>query len=919
MSELLKPREIIDRKAAALELNRIAEDKDLSSTQQRAAVLSLMKNLHRRGSAIIRTRFETSSDGAAALVAICHLTDQIIRLIHNFATSHAYPLNNPMRTDRLSLVAVGGYGRGDMAPQSDVDILFLYPYKQTGRHEQVVEYLLYMLWDLGLKVGHATRSIDDCIRMAKRDVTIRTNLLENRYIWGDRALFKQLQTRFLSDVVSGTGQAFIEAKLIERDNRHARMGDSRYVVEPNLKDGKGGLRDLHTLHWIGKYLYQVSKTEDLVTHGMLNKTEAKGFEKAQSFFWTVRCWLHYLTGHAEERLTFDLQRDIAERLGYTDRAGASGVERFMKHYYLHAKHVGDLTRIFCAALEANHQRHRLLPLPRLGLGRKAPPGYRLIDNRLAFEAGTRLADAPIRILDLFATAHKNGLDTHPGSLRLITRNLGLINQDMQDDPAANRLFMDMLTAKQAPDIVLRQLNEAGVFGRFIPDFGRVVAQMQYDMYHIYTVDEHTIRAIGILNQIERGDLADEVPLASAVVHKVNSRDVLYTAVLLHDIAKGRGGDHSILGAEVARKLCPRLGLDTAETETVAWLVEAHLTMSLTAFKRDLTDPKTISDFANLVQSPERLRLLLVLTVVDIRAVGPNVWNQWKAVLLRELYDNTADLLTGGHESENLNSRVAAAKAQLRAQLAGWSAQTVTSLIERHYPSYWLNFDVLTHARHADQIRTAERDGGRLSVKSRADPMRSATEITVYTHDHPGLFSQIAGAMALAGASIVDAKIQTMTDGMALDVFWIQDDHGAPFDQQSKLARLSSFIQQIISGQLRPLTELQRQRQNGFRSRLDVFTVAPQIIIDNKASCSHTVIEVTARDRRALLHDITDELRKLSLQISSARIATYGANAVDVFYVKDVFGLQVGSKSKLAKIRTALLTRLTAEEDALRAD
>ena len=913
----LKRRDIIDHKAAASELNRLGGDKDLSSPRQRAAVLALMKHLHRRGSEVIRARFEAHSDGAAALTAICHLTDQIVRLIHDFAACHVYPLNNPLKTDRLSLVAVGGYGRGDMAPQSDVDILFLYPYKQTGRHEQLVEYLLYMLWDLGLKVGHATRSVDECLRMAKRDVTIRTNLLENRYVWGDRPLFRQLQSRFLANVVSGSGQDFIEAKLIERDTRHARMGDSRYVVEPNLKDGKGGLRDLHTLYWIGKYLYQVTKTEDLVTCGVLNKTEAKRFEKAQFFFWTVRCWLHYLTGRAEERLTFDLQRDIAGHLGYTDRAGASGVERFMKHYYLHAKYVGDLTRIFCAALEANHQRRPLVVLPGLGLGRKAPAGYQLISNRLAFENGTNLKAAPVKILDLFATAHKNSLDIHPGSLRRITRNLRLITQQMQDDPTANRLFMDMLTSEKTPDIVLRQLNEAGVFGRFIPDFGRFVAQMQYDMYHTYTVDEHTIRAIGILSQIERGELTDEVPLASRVVHKVNSRDVLYTAVLLHDIAKGRGGDHCVLGAQVARKLCPRLGLDTAETDTVAWLVEAHLAMSLAAFKRDLSDPKTIADFAVLVQSPERLRLLLVLTVADIRAVGPNVWNQWKAVLLRELYNATADLLTDGHEADSRDSRVAEAKVRLRTHLSGWQAGTVTSLIDRHYPSYWLSFDVLTQARHAEQIRTTERDGRWLSVESRADPMRSATEITVYTHDHPGLFSQIAGAMALAGASIVDAKIQTMTDGMALDVFWIQDDHGAPFDRQPKLARLSSFIQQSVSGELRPLNELQRQRRNGFKNRTDVFTVAPHIIIDNKASRSHTVIEVTARDRPALLHDITDELQKLSLQISSARIATYGENAVDVFYVKDVFGLQVASKNKLAQIRTALLARLTAEEAALR--
>jgi [protein-PII] uridylyltransferase len=818
----------------------------------------------------------------------------------------------------LSLVAVGGYGRGELAPQSDIDLLFLLPYKLTPRSEQVVEEILYFLWDLGFKVGNATRSIDDCLRQSKTDLTICTSLLEARWLWGDQDLYRTFHKRFQSEIVHARGATrFIEAKLAERATRHNRLGGSRYSLEPNIKDGKGGLRDLHTLYWIAKFLYRVDDAAELVTRGVFSKAEARRFDKAQNYLWTLRCQLHYLTGRAEERLTFDLQTELAQRMGYTDHTGSRAVERFMKHYFLVAKDVGHLTRVFCAALEAEHNRRSRFRLP-LITRRRTVEGFRLEGDRLTVKNAEVFAEKPLRMLGVFHAAQKHGLDIHPDALRWITRNLKHIDKSLRDDPEANRIFMEMLISPKDPEVTLRRLNESGVFGRFVPDFGRVVAQMQYNMYHHYTVDEHTIFAIGILHRIEAGALKDEVPIASEVVHKVLSRRALYLAVLLHDVAKGRGGDHSELGAKVARKLGPRLGLREEETESVAWLVRHHLAMSNTAFKRDLSDPKTIEDFAGLVQSPERLRLLLVLTVADIRAVGPNVWTAYKAALLRDLYWRTEEVLSGGVAEQDRKARILRAKdalaEALTGALEGWTKKDIKAHLARGYGPYWLSVDRDTHRRHAELVRDAEKAGRALTVDTRIDRYREVTEVTVYTADHPGLFSRIAGAMAVAGASIDAARIFTLANGMALDTFYVRNAMGGPFDRPERLVRLEEAIEKTLSGSLKPWQELAR-RKSRIPSRLRVFKVTPRVLIDNKASESATVIELNGRDRPGLLYDVTRALSKLQLMIHGARIATYGERAIDVFYVQDALGDKIESPARLERIRARLLEALGAPQGA----
>jgi [protein-PII] uridylyltransferase len=917
MTALTKARAAIDTRLITRGIDAVLAEEDRAAADLRPALLAALKEALAAGRAAVRASLEEDgASGEEVVRANARLIDEALRRIFAFASDRVYPAANPTEAERIALLAVGGYGRGELAPYSDIDLLFLLPYKLTARTEQVVEYVLYLLWDLGLKVGHATRSIDECIRLAKSDITIRTAMLEARFLTGEKPLADELKKRFARQVMAGTGPEFVEAKLAERDARHKRMGDSRYVLEPNIKEGKGGLRDLQTLYWIGKYLYGVEEVPELTKKGVLTQAEADRFAKAENFLWTVRCHMHVLANRAEERLTFDMQPELARRLGYRDHAGTLGVERFMKHYYLVAKDVGNLTRIFCAALEAEHRRRPKIALPSLFMFKREADGFPIEAGRLTVKHGSEFAKEPVKMLRLFHAAQANELDIHPNALRWITRELRHIDR-IRNNKEANRLFLEMLTSKKDPETTLRRLNEAGVFGRFVPDFGRVVAQMQHDMYHVFTVDEHTIFAIGILRGIEEGKFTESMPITSEAIHKIESRTALYFALMIHDIGKGRGGDHSVIGAGIANKLGPRLGLTPEETETASWLVRYHLIMSRTAFHRDLNDPKTIHDFVEVVQSLERLRLLLVLTVADIRAVGPTVWNAWKAALLRDLYYAAEEVLSGGFAAEGRERRVASAKAKLADALRakGWDEPQIDKHLARGTPSYWLAYDTDAHLYQAEFLARADTSGDKLAIDTRRDSYRGVTEVTVTTADHPGLFSRIAGGIALARANIVEAKIFTLADGMALDTFLVQDANGEPITRRDQIERLTGRIERVLTGNMRVRPELERNKPP---ARTKVFAVAPRVLINNKASRTHTVIEVNGRDRPGLLFELTAALFEMGLQISSAMIFTYGERAVDVFYVKDVFGFQVTHEGKLDGIRNRLIEVLEGP-DAEKAD
>jgi len=901
-------RSLIDRRGVAEQLAALATA-DTAALRQAGTVV-LKAALDAGQAEIARRLGEHPSRGLEAAAAGAFLTDQILRLLWDFTVERLHPNANPTAAQRMTLIAVGGYGRGEMAPHSDIDIGFLTPWKVTGWSEQVIESMLYSLWDMRLKVGHSSRSLDEMVRQAKADVTVCTALLEARYVWGDTELYDEAAKRFKAELQADKARGFITAKLEERNARHKKMGDSRYVVEPNVKEGKGGLRDLHTLFWIGKFAYNVGEPAQLVEAGLLTPTEYRQFRRAENFLWAVRCQLHLITNRPEDRLTFDVQREIAERMRFADRPGMSKVERFMRYYFLQAKVVGDLTGVFLAHLDEKFaSRGRRFGFPALWRGRRKLKGFVLERGRLALPRDTFFREDPVRLIELFALADLHEVEIHPLAMRAAARDAKLVD-DVRNDPRANALFLDVLTSPRDPETVLRWMNEAGVFGRFVPEFGRVVAQMQFDMYHHYTVDEHSIRAIGLLSQIEQGRLKEDHPLATGLLHQLASRRALYVAVLLHDIAKGRSGDHSILGAEVAERLCPRLGLTAGETEMVAWLVRWHLLMSATAFKRDLADFKTILDFTAQVQSAERLRMLLALTVVDIRAVGPGVWNGWKRQLLGNLYESAEEVLRLGHKQRGRTERIAAKQDDLGATL-GWAPAKFEAFKRRFTESYWIAEPADVLERNA--VMVADAGDATLHVEAQVYPDRGATLVTVYAADHPGLFYRIAGAINIAGGNIIDARIHTTRDGMALDNFLVQDPFGQPFDEEARLTRLKTGIADALANRARLSERL--KTKSPARPRSDAFSIEPNVFIDNKASNRFTVIEVNARDRPALLYSLANALFQSKVTIHSAHVATYGERAVDTFYLTDLIGDKISSTSRLKTIERRLLEAAAGEEIA----
>ena len=495
MRPALKLDRIVDASALDAQLNAISSGR--YQVSERPKVLEAIKSTMQAGRSEAEKMLLVDGSGMACAERLSYLMDTIISALFRFATNHVYCAENPSTSEQIAVVATGGYGRGTLAPGSDLDLLFLTPYKQSAWGEQVVEFILYMLWDLGLKVGHATRSVDDCIRLPQQDVTIRTAVLESRFILGSREVFDRLTHRFDNEVVKGTGPAFIQAKLMERDQRHARQGESRYLVEPNVKEGKGGLRDLQTLYWISKYYYRVRTGEELVEHGVFSAAELSRFRKAEDFLWAVRCHMHFVTGKSEERLSFDIQREIAARLKYRDQRGLSAVERFMKHYFLHAKDVGDLTRIVCSALEEAQAQSgatftRIISKFRRTARKLAGhPGFVTDHNRLNIENDEVFRSDPVNLVRLFHLADRRGLEYHPDAIREVTRCLNLIDRSLRDNAEANRLFVEIVASTHTPELTLRRMNESGVLGRFVPEFGKIVAMMQFNMYHHYTVDEHS--------------------------------------------------------------------------------------------------------------------------------------------------------------------------------------------------------------------------------------------------------------------------------------------------------------------------------------------------------------------------------------------------------------------------------------------
>jgi len=910
--ELICPAvKIFDRETLGIKIDDAVKEVS-DATKLRAILVKILGEARAVGMSEIAGAFMKAPLRARSTIAsYCYLTDCVVEAAYNAVLRHLHPAQSSTTGERLVLIAVGGYGRGEMAPFSDVDLLFTVPYKITGWAESVVESLLYVLWDLKLKVGHAVRTVNDCMRLAGEDYTIRTSLVEMRFLFGDRMVYKGLQEQLRKNLFKGTVQDFTEAKMAERGARHLKQGGQRYVVEPNVKEGKGGLRDLQSLFWIEKYRNGVFHAEQLVEAGVFTESEFGTFIAAEDFLWCVRCHLHLIANRGMDQLTFDLQVEIAEVMGYSDLRGRRAVEHFMQDYFTHATKVGELSRIFLTAMEAVSVKRELNFLKVLKRKPRIGEGYILVQNRLAIADPEVFLKNNLNLLRLFEEGLRTKLLIHPDAMRLVSANLYLIDQNMRNSDEAVRIFRDLLLKHGNPERALRRMNELGVLAAFIPEFKPIVAMMQFNMYHSFTVDEHTIQTIGHLAAIERGELVEELPVASAILGSGLNRKVIYIALLLHDIGKGQIEDHSVLGAKIARDVAPRLGLNPRESENVEWLVRHHLLMSDMAQKRDIADPRTVRDFAKAVQSVKRLDLLTVLTVCDISGVGPGVWNNWKAVLIRALYRQTKKALETGLEDLNRENRGSEAKKNLRKVLKDWPKNSIKYETSRHYPPYWQGLHVTAHQIFARLLLDIPDDEIRMDLQPDKD--RDATRICFAMADHPGVFSRFTGALALSGANVVDARTFTSKDGFATAVFWVQDSEGHPY-LSDRLSRLKKMIDDTLQGKV--ITRDAIKSRDKIKKREKAFRVPTSISFDNNGSEIYTIIEVDTRDRLGLLYDLTRTLAAANVNISSAVIATYGEQAVDTFYVKDMFGLKLYSKSKQDSLEMKL--RSSISEAALRA-
>jgi [protein-PII] uridylyltransferase len=880
--------------------------------EQRRRAIEVLKGALFRGRMIAKERLENGAGGVDTARLLCGVTDAVICALWDFAVARAVP-GAPAQT--LALVAVGGYGRGTLAPYSDIDLLFLRGdgAAEGGEADRLISFMLYALWDLGFKVGHASRTVDECIALSREDMTIRTALLEGRQLTGDAPLSETLQRRFREEIVAGAGAAFIAAKLAERDARHARSGASRFMVEPNVKEGKGGLRDLHTLFWIAQYLHPAQDVDAVMRLEMFEGREVRTFLRAFDFLESVRAHLHFATGRPEERLSFDFQPEIARRMGYRDRTGLGGeraqaVERFMRRYFLVAKDVGVLTRVFAAKLEAEHLKRSPGRLAE-GLAGEAGEvieGAFVIDAGRLSTAGPGVFDAdPVNLLRLFRIAGERGLDLHPDAMTEATRRLPLITARVRRDPAAARVFLDVLAHLREPRRALELMNEAGVLGRFIPEWGHVVAKMQYNMYHAYTVDEHSLRAIGVIADIARGGFQEDHPVATAVMPLIEDREALYLAMLLHDTGKGGVGGQEKAGARAARQVCERLGLAADRIDLIAWLVEHHLVMSDTAQKRDISDPATVAAFVAAVETPERMRMLLVLTIADIRAVAPGVWNGWKGQLLRELFGAAETVFRGGRSSD------AAGLARRRQEALAFDARTALTAVDPQARSwaaamedaYFAAFSRAEQAAHLELGRRAALFGG-AAAKAQVRPMRMATEVVVAARDRRGLFADLAFAIAALGGNLVGARIFTSKAGEALDVFYIQDSQGRPFGEDNPRG-LDRLIQALEAAARSDGAMELEGRRTPAPDRASAFAISASVVIDNDASQSATVIEAIGRDRPGLVHALARALANEGLSIQSAHVDNYGERAVDTFYVVTADGGKLVVAAQAAAVRRRL--------------
>src|SRR5438309_2145042 len=866
-----------------------------------------------QGRRLLCERHRAGADGLEVASAWSTAMDHLIR--HLFATISADCSSRLSPTShRFALSAQGGYGRGELNPQSDIDLLFLYAGKITPFISAATEKLLYTLWDAALEVGHATRSIADCMRLAETDMKVRTSLMDARFLCGDYALYQDFDNRIESRLVRKGVKRFIREKLNENQARHEQFGGSVYLLEPEVKEGEGGLRDIQTARWIARATLGVKDLDALALNGVVGATDIAQLKESQDFLMRVRNELHFSTGRHQDQLTFEQQENVSSALGFEGEGTLRGVDVFMRSYYLHAAQINRLSTLIV---------HRVTDCdkPRFGatyvFGRMLREGIRLSKGHLTVTKPEVLRTAPENLIRIFDDAQKYNCELTHETRELLRQHLDVIDDEFRRSAEANLPFFSILKWKDSVYETLLEMHRAGVLGAFIPEFGRLLCMVLHDAYHIYTVDQHSLRLIKEIERLKAGDYAESAPLLTQLAREAEEIELLYLGLMFHDIGKGFGGGHSEIGAHMVRTIARRMRLNADAGALVEFLVRHHLLMTHTAFRRDLEDEKTIFDFAKVMGSVDNLKMLYLLTFADVKAVGPEVWNPWKASLLGELYVKALHLLEEAEKGELHREDVRAAlrrvQTRVRRQLLkeyeeGKVDEFLAAMPERYFLSTPED-DIPEHFKLMDRFR-----GKRAELSVEHFPERDCTAVVICCQDRPGLFASITGVFSALNFDILNARIFTATDGRILDVFRISHRGRAEVvTAEQKWFKFRAVLDGVLDGKI-DIAHLVESFKPSLLFQKRAPKVPTAINIDNDASDDFTIVEVFTEDRIGVLFTITYSLHRLGLSIHVANISTNVDQAADVFYVTDEAGGKITGLEQVSTVRKFLQQNLAPQNE-----
>jgi len=891
------------------ELQEVGDSGRATFEEKRPLYLAAGRHFLNHYGAMIRARHDAGADGDWVVRSIADMMDTLIRKLFLSITSdmkHRGGASEP-----IALVATGGYGRGELNPQSDIDLMFLYGGSECRFVENIAQKILYFLWDMRLDVGYSVRTVNDCIEMAESDATVKTALLDIRHVCGNRPLYKELTKVVLTRIMTRGSDAFIRQKVADLNARREKYGSSVYLLEPNIKEGEGGLRDLHSALWIAKVRFKVTDLRELVKKGVVSEEELVLYNSLLSYLWRIRNHLHYVTGRRNDQLTFADQNSVATFLGYRDNAGILGVEEFLRDYYLHATRVEQFWSLMVSRCrDSSEARQKLGYLIRRNIGE----GFYIVRGELTIPDENMLSQDPSRLMKLFEYAQKHGVAISMQTRDLVRKSLSLVNDRFRRNRDVNSSFFAILNSPKGVVETLRLMHYLGLLIRFIPEFERVYCKAQHDLYHIYTVDVHSLFAVEEIIKLWNGAHRETHPLLTRLAAEVGKRGLLLIAALLHDVGKGEGGNHSEKGAEMMPTIGRRLGLSKEDSERLEFLVRHHLLFAHIAQRRDLHDEKMIVQFARQMGKSENLKMLYLLTYADLKAVGPDVWTDWKAMLMEELYEKTFEVLErGDFKYEVKSEKVKNIRKKVLEILAndypvGVVKEELKALSTRHLLSNSPD-EIAGHVRMLLSLA-----GSPLVSQVNHEVDGGYSRFTLCTLDIPGLFSMITGVMAANGMNILGAQINTSTNGKVLDVLQINSPQGFVITDDSRWSKVGDDMRAVIQGTERVGALVEKRH----RPTLLTEKVKPRfptvIEIDNEVSDDYTVIDIYTHDKVGLLYDITSTLTDLGLYIGVSKISTKIDQVADVFYVKDIFGQKITFEEKLAEIRKRLLAVIDGETD-----